>query len=576
MLKFIYNFFHKNYHRRYHGQYIHAKELFVIDIFLLAATAVLFFGTLYIMFWNPGLTDQIDLKISLSDGRVKSGELVKFTVDYTNRSKYNLNDTILALHLPEGFVVDRSQTATDTFKADSTFDLHTLRPGAIGQAVVYGHLWVSPKQDYKTTVLLSYLPENSKNREQKLGTAIVNLPDSVLQTSLEVTDTSFAGNKIPFTFKIKNNADTNLENLKFNFNFPGTINIKDNLDTISLAQGAEKVITGEIVIPRKTDQYNLSVDTLYSINNQSIKISNSNATIKIFSPEIGIAAFVQDNATFVEPKQILNTSLKWQNYGNLELTNQTIRVSFSPGIVDLKTTAKENGFETDGQKLIIAAKSRTALANDTPHASDQFNFKIYLLSTFGSNNAENAQLQIIPSFEAELKNLPGQKFTTGGANAQIPMATELSLSSEARYYSDEGDQLGRGPLPLQAGETTKYWVFIRVNNTTNAVDNAVFSAKLPTNIKFTGKQSVTIGPSVTYNETTGNLNWNYYSIPANSQTGLYLELAVTPTPEQIGKTIDLLSDLKFSATDKITGKQFTLTKSTVTNILPPTDLGSKK
>ena len=576
MFKSIYNFFHRNYYKRYYGQYAHAKKLFVIDIFLFAVTFVMFFSTIYFLYWNPGLTDQIDLKVSLGDGRVKSGELVKVTVDYTNRSKYNLRNAILALHLPENFIIDRSQTATTTFKEDSTFDLQTLRPGAVGQAVVYGYLWVPPKQENKITALLSYLPENSQNREQKIGIALITLPDSLLQTSLDVVTTSFAGNKLPFVFKIKNTGNFEIDNLKFDINFIGGVNTKDNLQNINLAKDEEKTINGEITMPHKTGQYDLTVDTIYNINNHSVSILKSNTTIKTFSPEIGIAASLKDDATFAEPKQILNASLKWQNYGQFELNNQAIHIAFTPGIVDIKTTAKENGFETDGKNLIITAKERTALANGTAQANDEFGFKIYLLPTFALNGIENAQLQIIPSFEAELKSLPGQKFITFGANAQIPLATEMSLSSEARYYSDEGDQLGRGPLPVQIGETTKYWIFIRVNNTTNAVDNAVFSAKLPANITFTGKQSVTIGPSVAYNENTGDLNWKFYSLPANSQTGLYLEVAVTPTPDQIGKTIELLSDLKFSATDKTTGKQFFLTKPTVTNILPPTDLGSKK
>ncbi len=573
MLKSIYKFFHKNYLRRYHGQYAHAKKLFVIDIFLFAVTLVMFGTTLFFLFWNPGLTDQIDLKISLGDGRIKSGEFVKITVDYTNRSKFSLHDSILALHLPAGFVLDRNLTPT-TFRDDNTVNLQNLNPGANGQVTIAGRLWFEPKQDYKIIILLSYLPENSKTREQKIGATVVNLPDSVLQASLVVSTTTVSNSPIPFTYTIKNNGDIKLE--KIHFNLDHTFCKYENGQDTSLDKDEEKTITGQICPPPVTSEYHPTIIVSTNINNQSLSLLKTGATIKNFSPQAYIAAAITDVNTYGEPNKIINAALKWQNYGDLELANQSIRVTFTPGIVDIKTTAKENGFEIDGKDLMITAKARTALANGTPKTSDEFPFKIYLLPTFSVSDGGSI-LEVMPIFEAELKSVPGQKFKVSGAVvARLQLATELSVAAEARYYSDDGDQLGRGPLPPQAGETTKYWIFVRVNNTTNDVRDAVFSAKLPDNIKFTGKQSVSIGPSITYNETTGILNWNFYALPANSQTGLYFEVAVTPTPNQIGKNINLLSDLKFTASDKITGKQFNLITNNITNHLPATDLGSQR
>lgn len=575
MLKHIYNFFSKNYYKRYHGQYAHAKKLFVIDIGLFAATFVLFVSTIYFIFWNPGLTDQIDLGISFGDGRVLSGQEVKVVLDYKNRSKYILKDSVLAVHLPEGFVIDRGLTPNNILRDDNTIDLQNLRPGATGQQTIYGRLWVEPKTDYRVTALLSYLPENSGSREQKIGLHILNLPDSILTASIDIATTTFAGTRLPFTYKLKNTSDYRLTNLKFNFDFPGGVTITSSSPSNDLQKDDEKTIFGEVIVPRKTDQFILKISATADINNHPITILNTETKVKNYSPEIGIAAKTAD-ATFVEPKQVLNASLKWQNYGQLELSNESIHIAFTPGTVDLKTTAKENGFETDGKDLIITPKERTALFNGTPSATDEFNFKVFLLPTFTLNNSENAKFQIIPRFVAEIKELPGQIFTVYGANAELPMATELNLSAQARYYSDDGDQLGRGPLPLQADETTKYWIFIRVINTTNAVRDAVMSATLPSGVKFAGQQSVTIGPSIVYNDATGDLNWKFYALPANSQTGLYFEVAVTPSAEQLNKNINLLTDLKFSATDKITGKQFNLTQNIVTNQLPLNDIGSKR
>ncbi len=578
MFKIIYNFFHRHYHLHYHKVYNHAKKLFAFDLFLLAVATTMLGSTLFFFFWNPGLTDQIDIKISLGSNRIKSGELTKITINYKNRSKYYLSEPILALHLPDGFIVDRDLTPTTTFRDDSTFELKELRPGASSQVEIYGHLWILPKQDEKISALFSYLPEKSKYREQKLGSFLVNLSDSILKASLEMATTSFANNHVPFVYKIVNTSDSKLEGLNFNINFPGKIiNLKDtDLQNITLEKNAEKLITGEIIMPAKSGEYNLNVLVNAKINNQPIDILNNQITVKSFSHDVSISSKLTDNLTFAQPNQVLNASVSWQNNGQYELRNSYIRIAFTPGVVDLKITAKENGFKIDGNDLLISANERTALANSQTKSTNQFDFKIYLLPTFNVGAVENAILEIKPSFNSELKNIPGQRFSSSGESAKIILSTELSLISEARYFSNEGDQLGRGPLPPQIGEATKYWIFVSIKNTTNPVRDAVFSATLSNGINFTGKQSVSIGPSLTFNESSHTMNWNYRELPPNSQTGLYFEVVTIPTPEQIGKNINLINDIRFTANDKTTGKLFMLNKAAINNILSVNDLGSKK
>ncbi len=578
MFKAIYNFFHRHYHLRYHGIYAHAKKLFVFDLALLSVAIATFGATLFFLFWSPGLTDQIDLKISLGSDRIKSGDLVKLTVDYKNRSKYFLREPILAIHLPAGFIVDRELTPTSIFKTDSTFDLNELRPGASGQTEVYGHFWTLPKQEEKISALFSYLPEKSQNREQKIGSFLANFSDSVLNASLEMATTSFSNNYVPFAFKLVNTSDSKLEGLNFNFTFPGKIvGLKDSdIQNVTLEKSGEKLITGQIVMPAKSGEFPLNILMSLRANNQTVNILKSQAVVKTFSHNIGLSLKLKDNSTFAQPGQTLNANIKWINNSQYELQNSQLRIAFTPGVVDLKTTARENGFKIEGNELVIGAAERTALTKGQPQSGDEFDFKVYLLPTFNLGAIENANLEIKPSFVSEIKTLPGQQFSSPGESAKIILSTELNLSSEARYYSNEGDQLGRGPLPPQVGETTKYWIFVRSNNTTNPVSNAVFSATLAGGVTFTGKQSVSIGPGLTFNEANNTINWNYRELPPNSQTGLYFEVAVTPSPEQIGKNINLVKDIKFTASDKITGKTFILNKPSITNILPSTDDGSKK
>jgi len=577
MFKTIYNFFHRHYHKRYHGQYHQAKKLFAVDLFLLATAIILLASSIFFFFWKPGITDKIDLNISLGNARFQSGEKIKITVDYKNRSENFIHNTILGLHLPDGFVIDK-ELSPNTFNDNSTFDIKDVAPGGSGQVYVYGQLWVEPKTDNHITALFSYLPENKTYREQKNSSFLLNLPDSVLKSYLEINNPVFAKQRLPFVFKLVNSGDFEVKNINLDLNFIGTISNVETagLKNIALKKNEEKIITGEIITPTKSGKYDFTISVITILNNKPIKILKEIKTIEVLSPDIHSQVTLLNPPNFAEPKQTLQARINWQNNGPQELINSNLRLSFTKGIVDLKATAKENNFKIDGEDLLITATQRTALSDGQIGARDQFNFSIILLPSFVQNNTENTTLEIKPIFSAEIKNLPGQKFYLNGESTNIKLASELILSAQARYYSNEGDQLGRGPLPPQVGEITKYWIFVNIDNTFNPMNNAIFTATLPNNISFTGKQSVTIGPSLNYNEQNHTINWQYRELPANSRTGLYFEVATTPSPDQINKTITLLNNIKFTATDKVTGRIFSLSNSAITNLLPSLDIGSKK
>ena len=122
MFKAIYNLFHSHYHRRYHGQYMHAKKLFVFDLFLLGGAIITLIAGLFFFFWKPGLTNWIDLNLSYGGNRIKSGEKVEMTLNYVNRSKETLTGVTLAIHLPPGFIIDRNLTPTTEFSDQSIAD----------------------------------------------------------------------------------------------------------------------------------------------------------------------------------------------------------------------------------------------------------------------------------------------------------------------------------------------------------------------------------------------------------------------------------------------------------------------
>lgn len=575
MLKKIHQLFSHHYHTKYHGIYRHAKQLFVFDLILLGSTIILLGSGIFFLLWKPGIVDLIDVSISLNNKRIRSGDNVQLTAEYTNRSKMTLVSPTLAIHLPKGFVVDREKTPENIFSKNSVFKLSDIEPGGKGQVVVNGRFWSAPDQDEKIIGVLSYNTPGSKNIEQKLTSFLAHLPESVLKDSLTIATTTFPKQKISFNYTLTNNSDIELKDIDLNID-PANVtilNTPNNLNNFSLKPGEKKEIKGEIVASDKPGKESITIESELPANNTNITQTKSIGTFNIILPQIESKAKILPHGNYAEPGDTIPVEISWKNNSQFNLSEMRLKINFTPGVVDVKKLAKDNNFIAKDNSVVIDKTMRTALSNGNPGSGDTFTLNIPLLSSFSLARSEKIALTIEPVIEAETSNVSGQIFEQSGENARIPLATETSLKTEVRYFTAEGDQIGRGPLPPKVSEATKYWVFIHLNNTTNPLINNSFEASLAPGVSFTGKQSVTIGDPLRMEN--GKLVWSYSEIPANSQVGLYFEVSVTPNIAQLGKNISLIRDFTFNSEDSFVGKKFNLSNGGLSNILGSSDRGSR-
>jgi hypothetical protein len=572
----MYKLLHSHYHKNYHSQYQHAKKLFAFDLALLAFAVFLLGTTIFLWFWKPGLTGLIDISMSFGSERIKSGEEVRLTINYTNRSRYKLNDTSLAIHLPDGFIIDRNKTPNNIFSDDSVFiNPKEIKAGAKGQVDIYGWFWSEPNKEGLFVANLSYKPENNMGREQKLSSFVSRMPDSVLVGQLTLPTSTLPNTALKFTYTLTNSGNQKIDGISITNNWNANT-ISEDAENISLPAGGSKTFTGQITTPNKSGKFSFIITPQVLINNYLIPQAPTTQDLQIFAPNIISSARLQDNSSYGEPGQILPLEINWQNRSDFKLQNITLHLASNlQNVIDWKKTARESGAKTETNGIFFDSNSRTKLSDGNPGGTDTFSVKIYLLPNFDLPDLEKANLEIYPVVKGQASQAPDQQFSQEGSRARISLATEADFEVETRYYTPDGDQLGRGPLPPQVGKNTKYWIFVKINNTTNAITNATFNTSLPTGIEFNGKQSTTIGPQLSYNSANRNISWKYNSLPANSQTGLYFEVSVTPSAAQIGQNILLTNSLQFSATDEFTGKKFEFSHQPLNNALRSNDYGQK-
>ncbi len=165
--------------------------------------------------------------------------------------------------------------------------------------------------------------------------------------------------------------------------------------------------------------------------------------------------------------------------------------------------------------------------------------------------------------------LEGNRAYVETPTSPLPIATKLDVRANAVYRTAQGDQLGIGPNPPKVGQTTTYWVFVSVTNTTGAADDAWLDATLPPGVRWTGRISVTEGQAIDYFPATNSVRWHIGTIPAYAgriapAVGASFEVAIMPTRRAVGSAPILLKNIALDATDDATGLPLRVTASDVT------------
>lgn len=146
-----------------------------------------------------------------------------------------------------------------------------------------------------------------------------------------------------------------------------------------------------------------------------------------------------------------------------------------------------------------------------------------------------------------------------GAFVEVASA-ELKVAGQARYYSPEGEQLGRGPLPPQVGKTTKYQLYLSIQRPMVDMEGVVVQAKLPQNVEWDNFVPLN-KQAVSYDIMTGMLTWNIGKVYASVDLSPVMpvtsfRVSLTPDAWQKGQEAVLLEQIKVSGKGILNGVIF--------------------
>lgn len=108
-----------------------------------------------------------------------------------------------------------------------------------------------------------------------------------------------------------------------------------------------------------------------------------------------------------------------------------------------------------------------------------------------------------------------------------PTPLELRLTTEVRYLTTTGEQIGTGPHPPIVGERTTYWVFFTAGADGTTSQNTTLVVKLAEHVEWTGQGSIA-GTGWIAAPADQAVVADLGSLPSQTIIQGTLELAITP------------------------------------------------
>ncbi len=534
-LNLVINPLRKRWRRDYSGNTWHL----IADTFLIFLIVTLIMFVYLTNNWSESRA--FSLKIN-SEGPTIAGSLKSFELEY--KSNYQVDNTLVQLFLPQNFIINSVYPKNLFDEELNTLNLGALEKNSSGRIKINGFIWgeLHDRQD------ISFRLDCSRCGKNGLVTSLFyDIEKLPIESSLLLNDNLFFNSDFSGVLTLKNNTNNPLENIKINLG--SDIEIKKsnlpvengNILLNKINSGEENSINFDALC---REDNNVKISPKFSINlsNNSLYFYGEEKNIDVKRPNLNISVISDNN--YAEDGEKILYKLTYDNQEKFTIKNVKITIaSANPNFLleSLESVNNPKGVIVSGNTIMI---------EDLLEGESGL---LFLNALFDRRqSAPNQELFLKISLQYEIDGQIVKYVTYSNKNK---LSSKISASASAHYYSPQGDQLGVGPLPPAVNMSTNYWIFLEVNNLGNSLENFILTADFPENVYFSDNKRILDG-KLFYGEVSKRATWELPLIKGeNGRYRANFEIGLIPGDDDIGRILELLKNIKFTAKDTFTGQE---------------------
>ncbi|MCX6744277.1 MAG: hypothetical protein NTX82_02000 [Candidatus Parcubacteria bacterium] len=551
--------------KRYTTHYKDDKIHLIVDLVLGAIILILLGVMVNLWIFSRARINLMDFKVTANPETLTNGQETEFIIDYANTSKDTLSNVSLVLKIPTSLQNPEYDIKDFDIKTN-TLKIGDLNTKANGQFKVKGFLLGNFGDNQEFIAAITYQDKYGL-KQQEFFSNKFQFTDSVLKAEVQLPAKIIANSRFTLQTKLQNTSSLDLNKLKIKMTWPENFTFIDSdLEKMStnswlvgeLMAGAqtEPTFTGRISGDTATE-LNFQTEILATYNNEEYVLAQIKNSATLGFSNLAINFINIENNKNIAPGGKTTYTLAYKNNESYTLENIEIGLIVSGDYANTAFLADQYK-RAKGNTVIFNQNDYPKLAKLEPGQEGTIEVQAAAKNSisFGAvqENGYRLQTNILASYDdSNLKT----RITLESEPVYTIIDSQLSLKTTAMFYTNQGDQIGVGSVPPVVGEYTSYWVIIKINNTNNKIKDLKVTAKVPAGIEFTNIYNVTDGDQINFNESTRQLEWHVANVNAlagilNPSPEARIQLAITPTPDQVSKSPLLMSNISATATDTLT------------------------
>jgi len=567
------------------------KLLIYFVVMLLVMFAVVSIAGFFIFNRGQGRTEN-DIKLAISAPKtVASGEEIELEITYLNQDKVAVKEADLTILYPDGFYFSHSDPQAQN-EAHTFWKLGEIASGAGGRVKIYGQVIGEIDVTKTFQVSLSYTPVNFSSVFEEKEAYSLEITSSIVDLSLGAPLRIVSGQDTEIKIQYKNNSELALSNLKIMATYPEGFSLKETdpkpqegqhswlVDKLSKKEEGtitlHGIFQGE---PGETKEFSVQLGLILEDGEFRLQAEKS-ALVFLVKPELNLQLTVNESnqELVTDLGDPLEFKVTYQNASEVELKNIVLKAEFvsEADILDFsRITDPQNG-KIEEKTITWEAAEIPEFSSLVPQAEGEFSFTIPTYSTLSPREETDRNFSVTSSvkvFSMETEEIKGNFEKMSESNqVKISINSKVNLEAEGRYYSEEFEKLGSGPLPPEVGETTVYRIFWSVSNLYNDIEDVELTTVLPKDVFWTGRASSGTGDSLSFDPADRRVTWKINRLPAN--TGQLFpvaessfEVSITPKAKQEGKLMVLTNESELQARDSFTNQDISISDNLITTDL---------
>lgn len=531
------------------------------DLILAAIILCLGVALVWITFFKT--EKNIFLESKSVNGAILSGRSEIIEVAYGNRNSEEIEDSSIAVSLPDDFRLEGTEPANLFDETTGTFRIGDLGRGASGKVRLKGAT-IGGIGDREVMAFVFNFKKNGKPMSV-LNSFVYKIEGSVLEASLSLPQKVYQGSEFKGSITLKNSGLEELSGIE--------LAVKGaeweigawqrNVFPIDKLKPGSQVKVDFAALPIGTKETaDFTLETYLAAGGRRLLQHSAIRGIAVNIPKF--KAEISTEKKFMHPEDEVSFKIRYRN--DEAETADGIRFAFASANPNFEinsiSLSGDSQLQKDAQGLFLPALP----AGRSGEAEARLDLK---RKKFGLND------QAVISLTVDYA-IKGEKISYKIQSQPVNSLSNFNVKSAGYYYSPQGDQLGIGPLPPVTDIPTRYWIFWEAGNLGNDLKDLSFSAQLPEEVTLTDNKSLLAG-NLQFGQVGRKLIWVVDEI--DKEGGNYkagFEVEIIPKDSDVGRIMALLTDIRYSVTDTFCGEEIKGNLPDITTSLTADRLASGK